>query len=65
MALLKLENSTTPYLKLSRKRAPQQGTEVFAIGSPLGVSDALTTGMMPGMIGIVIPLARARSTKSK
>ena len=46
LALLKLENSQTPYLKLSRKRAPQQGTEVFAIGSPLGVSDALTTGIV-------------------
>ena len=46
LALLKLDNSATPYLELSPNRRPRQGTEVFAIGSPLGISDALTTGII-------------------
>jgi serine protease Do len=46
LALLKLENSSTPHLKLSTRGLPRQGTKVFAIGSPLGISDALTTGII-------------------
>ncbi len=46
LALLKLDKGITPYLELTRNRAPRQGTEVFAIGSPLGISDALTTGIV-------------------
>ena len=46
LALLKLDKGITPFLALTSARAPRQGTEVFAIGSPLGVSDALTTGII-------------------
>lgn len=46
LALLKLDNSTTPNLIMSSENSPQQGTRVYAIGSPLGISDALTTGIV-------------------
>jgi len=46
LALLKLDNCITPHLTLAAIRAPQQGTRVYAIGSPLGISDALTTGIV-------------------
>ncbi|MBT8433193.1 MAG: trypsin-like peptidase domain-containing protein [Gammaproteobacteria bacterium] len=46
LALLKLDNYTTPYLTLSEQRYPKQGTKVFAIGSPFGITDALTTGIV-------------------
>ena len=46
LALLKLDNYTTPFLSLSVKRHPRQGTKVFAIGSPLGITDSLTSGII-------------------
>jgi serine protease Do len=46
LALLKLDNYTTPFLTLSAKRHPRQGTRVFAIGSPLGITDSLTSGII-------------------
>jgi S1-C subfamily serine protease len=46
LALLKLDNYTTPFLTLSEQRYPKQGTRVFAIGSPFGISDALTSGIV-------------------
>jgi S1-C subfamily serine protease len=46
LALLKLDNYLTPHLAPADGRAPQQGTRVYAIGSPLGISDALTTGIV-------------------
>ncbi len=46
LALLKLDNYTTPFLSLSDKRHPRQGTKVFAIGSPLGITDSLTSGII-------------------
>lgn len=46
LALLKLDKGITPYLQLTSNRVPRQGMEVFAIGSPLGISDALTTGIV-------------------
>jgi len=46
LALLKLDNYTTPFLNLSDKRHPRQGTQVFAIGSPLGITDSLTSGII-------------------
>lgn len=46
LALLKLDHYTTPYLPLAEQNYPRQGTKVFAIGSPLGISDALTTGIV-------------------
>jgi serine protease Do len=46
LALLKLDNYTTPFLTLSAKQHPRQGTKVFAIGSPLGITDSLTSGII-------------------
>ncbi|MCP4487664.1 MAG: trypsin-like serine protease [Gammaproteobacteria bacterium] len=46
LALLKLDNYTTPFLKLSKQSWARQGAKVFAIGSPLGISDSLTTGIV-------------------
>ncbi len=46
LALLKLDNYSTPYLSAAQGKYPRQGTKVFAIGSPFGISDALTTGIV-------------------
>ena len=46
LALLKLDNYTTPFLNLADKQHPRQGTKVFAIGSPLGITDSLTSGII-------------------
>lgn len=46
LALLKLDNYSTPFLSLANKKYPRQGTKVFAIGSPLGISDSLTAGIV-------------------
>ncbi len=46
LALLKLDNYSTPFLTLSSQRYPRQGTRVFAIGSPLGITDSLTSGIV-------------------
>lgn len=46
LALLKLDNYTTPHLILSSRQYPKQGAEVFAIGSPYGISDSLTSGIV-------------------
>ena len=46
LALLKLDNYTTPFLTLSTSQHPRQGTKVFAIGSPLGITDSLTSGII-------------------
>jgi S1-C subfamily serine protease len=44
--LLKLDNYSTPFLTLSNQKYPRQGTQVFAIGSPLGITDSLTAGII-------------------
>ena len=46
LALLKVENIVAPPLSFARSSVPQQGTKVYAVGSPLGISDALTTGIV-------------------
>ncbi|TNF90125.1 MAG: DUF4124 domain-containing protein [Gammaproteobacteria bacterium] len=46
LALLKLDNYSTPFLPLANQQYPRQGTKVFAIGSPLGISDSLTAGII-------------------
>lgn len=46
LALLKLNNYTTPYLTLAKKHYPKQGVKVYAIGSPLGITDSLSTGIV-------------------
>ena len=46
LALLKLDNYKTPFLNLATQKWPRQGAKVFAIGSPLGITDSLTTGIV-------------------
>ena len=46
LALLKLDRYKTPFLSLAKKHRPRQGAKVFAIGSPLGINDSLTTGIV-------------------
>lgn len=46
LALLKIDNHATPYLPLSKTPYHARGTKVYAIGSPLGITDALTTGII-------------------
>lgn len=46
LALLKLDNYVTPFLSLSKAQYPRQGAKVFAIGSPFGITDTLTTGIV-------------------
>ncbi len=46
LALLKLDKYKTPFLPLAKNAYPRQGAKVFAIGSPLGISDSLTTGIV-------------------
>lgn len=46
LALLKLDKYKTPFLSLAKRSRPPQGAKVFAIGSPLGITDSLTTGIV-------------------
>ncbi|MEM7561495.1 MAG: trypsin-like peptidase domain-containing protein [Pseudomonadota bacterium] len=46
LALLKLDKYVTPFLELSQQKYHRQGTKVFAIGSPLGITDSLTSGII-------------------
>ena len=46
LALLKLDKYKTPFLSLAKQHRPRQGARVFAIGSPLGITDSLTTGIV-------------------
>lgn len=46
LALLKLEGYKTPALALDFSRSLSQGMRVFAIGNPLGMHDAVTSGVV-------------------
>jgi len=46
LALLKVDGYTTPWLELAAPGEISQGTPVYAIGSPLGMADALTAGIV-------------------
>lgn len=46
LALLKVDGYLTPFLRLDPSTTPSQGTRVFAIGSPLGMQDAVTSGVV-------------------
>lgn len=48
LALLKVQNHETPYLLPSVDGYFSQGMSVFAIGSPLGLRDAVTKGIITG-----------------
>ncbi len=46
LALLKVEASNLPTLPFNRKRVPQPGELVFAIGSPEGLQNSVTMGVV-------------------
>lgn len=46
LALLKLEGYTTPMLSIDGARRSSQGDPVYAMGSPLGMSDYVTSGII-------------------
>ena len=45
LALLKVDGYKTPYIKISQQDS-RQGTPVYAIGSPLGMQDHMTSGII-------------------
>ncbi|MEJ2680776.1 MAG: trypsin-like peptidase domain-containing protein [Gammaproteobacteria bacterium] len=48
LALLKLSGAHTPTLTLASVKKLSQGSNVFAIGSPLGLRDSVTKGIITG-----------------
>ena len=46
LALLKLDGYNTPKITIDDAVAPRQGTAVFAVGSPLGHNDYVTSGVL-------------------
>lgn len=46
LALLKLDQHVTPYLDISSTSKARQGMVVYAIGSPLGLKDFVTSGVI-------------------
>lgn len=48
LALLKVQDNETPYLTSAVKGYMSQGMSVFAIGSPMGLRDAVTKGIITG-----------------
>ena len=44
LALLKLTGHITPFINMSNSVTPAQGSKAYAIGSPLGLSDFVTSG---------------------
>ena len=46
LALLKVSGHVTPYVDLLDSIVPAQGSKVFAIGSPLGLRDFMTSGII-------------------
>lgn len=48
LALLKLDRYKTPFLPAGRSRSISQGVTVYAVGSPLGLRDSVSAGVMSG-----------------
>lgn len=46
LALIKLDNHITPFLDISKPGVAAQGREVYAVGSPLGLKDFVTAGII-------------------
>ncbi len=46
LALLKTEGYRTPYLPVNTTLKPRQGMSVYAVGSPLGLRDYVTSGIL-------------------
>lgn len=49
LALLKVDKYLTPSLSLGNSRLLRQGDKVFAVGSPLGLRDSVTSGIITGI----------------
>jgi len=48
LALLKIDRCTAPFLVPAEQSAVVQGTPVYAIGSPLGITDTVSAGVVSG-----------------
>jgi S1-C subfamily serine protease len=48
LALLKLDGYKTPFVKTAMSRQTRQGQEVYAIGSPTGLMDSVSSGIISG-----------------
>lgn len=46
LALLKVDNCKSPYLELSKSIQAYQGMKIYAVGSPLGLKDHITAGIV-------------------
>lgn len=46
LALLKIDGARTSFINAGDSRTAQQGQRVFAIGSPLGINDIVTSGII-------------------
>lgn len=46
LALLKIDQCKAPFLALNKSTQPHQGMNIFAIGSPLGLKDHVTSGIV-------------------
>ena len=44
LALLKIKGYITPFVDIKNKITPRQGSEAYAVGSPLGLRDFVTSG---------------------
>jgi S1-C subfamily serine protease len=51
LALLKLDGYITPFIKSAPMGNISQGMEVYTIGSPLGLRDSVTSGVLTGFSG--------------
>ena len=49
LALLKLDSYTTPFLIPQQQAGVRQGMPVYAIGSPIGLKDSASAGIVSGM----------------
>ncbi len=48
LALLKLDGYKTPFIKPASSRQTRQGQDVYAIGSPTGLRDSVSSGIISG-----------------
>lgn len=46
LALLKVDKCKSPYLAMDTSTHPYQGMKIFAVGSPLGLKDHVTSGIV-------------------
>lgn len=49
LALLKLDHHVTPFLEFGESAGTRQGHGVYAVGSPLGIRDSVTSGIVTGI----------------